>query len=70
MKRAIAKAIVKYRIVILIVLLLAAVWSVPQISRLAGTMQPGKVGSLQMIRMSRGSPSGASVSSMIPYSVG
>lgn len=33
MKRAIAKAIVKYRIVILIVLLLAAVWSVPQISR-------------------------------------
>lgn len=33
MKRAIAKAIVKYRIVILIVLLLAAVWSVLQISR-------------------------------------
>ena len=33
MKRAIAKAIVKYRIVILIVLLLTAVWSVPQISR-------------------------------------
>lgn len=33
MKRAIAKAIVKHRIVILIVLLLAAVWSVPQISR-------------------------------------
>ncbi len=33
MKHAIAKAIVKYRIVILIVLLLAAVWSVPQISR-------------------------------------
>lgn len=33
MKRAIAKAIVKYRIVILIILLLAAVWSVPQISR-------------------------------------
>ncbi len=33
MKRTIAKAIVKYRIVILIVLLLAAVWSVPQISR-------------------------------------
>ena len=33
MKRAIAKAIVRYRIVILIVLLLAAVWSVPQISR-------------------------------------
>ena len=33
MKHAIAKAIVRYRIVILIVLLLAAVWSVPQISR-------------------------------------
>ena len=33
MKRVIAKAIVRYRIVILIVLLLAAVWSVPQISR-------------------------------------
>ena len=33
MKRAIAKAIVRYRIIILIVLLLAAVWSVPQISR-------------------------------------
>ena len=33
MKRAIAKTIVRYRLVILIVLLLAAAWSVPQISR-------------------------------------
>ena len=33
MKRAIAKAIVRYRTVILIVLLLLAAWSVPQISR-------------------------------------
>ena len=33
MRRAIAKAIVRYRAVILIVLLLVAAWSVPQISR-------------------------------------
>ena len=33
MKRRIAKAIVRYRTVILIVLLLVAAWSVPQISR-------------------------------------
>ena len=33
MKRAIAKAIVRYRTVILIVLLLIAAWSIPQISR-------------------------------------